>query len=84
PYPTTTVLVFDGIAPTTHLGGATIIEVRTTERDPEAVPPDVTLVQDPYAPNRITVRTSTGSATVSMVTTPDEMHYIGESLVASR
>ncbi|MFI8976081.1 type VII secretion protein EccE [Nocardia asteroides] len=82
PYPTTTVLVFDGIAPTSHLGGATIVEVRTTEREPEAIAPDVTLVQDPYAPNRITVRTSTGSATVSMVTTPDEMHYIGESLAA--
>lgn len=82
PYPTTTVLVYDGIAPTAHLGGATIVEVRTTERDPDAIEPDVTLVQDPYAPNRITVRTSTGSATVTMVTTPDEMHYIGESLAA--
>ncbi|MEV6658748.1 type VII secretion protein EccE [Nocardia fluminea] len=82
PYPATTVLVFDGIAPTTHLGGATFVEIRTTERDPDALPPDVTLIQDPYAPNRITVRTSTGSATVSMVTTPDEMHYIGESLAA--
>ncbi|WP_410873887.1 type VII secretion protein EccE [Nocardia sp. A7] len=82
PYPTTTVLVFDGIAPTTHLGGATFIEIRTTERDPDALQPDVTLIQDPYAPNRITVRTSAGSATVSMVTTPDEMHYIGESLAA--
>ncbi|MGS2808688.1 type VII secretion protein EccE [Nocardia sp. MW-W600-9] len=82
PYPTTTVLVYDGIAPTTHLGGATIVEVRTSERDSDAVEPDVTLVQDPYSPNRITVRTSTGSATVTMVTTPDEMHYIGESLAA--
>ncbi|MET7768671.1 type VII secretion protein EccE [Nocardia sp. NPDC005366] len=82
PYPTTTVLVYDGIAPTVHLGGATIVEVRTAERDPDAAQPDVTLIQDPYQPNRITVRTSTGSATVAMVTTPDEMHYIGESLAA--
>ncbi len=82
PYPTTTVLVYDGIAPTTHLGGATIVEVRTAERDSDADLPDVTLIQDPYQPNRITVRTSTGSATVVMVTTPDEMHYIGESLAA--
>ncbi|MFD3744530.1 type VII secretion protein EccE [Nocardia sp. NPDC058633] len=82
PYPTTTVLVFDGITPTTHLGGATFVEIRSAERDPDALPPDVTLIQDPSAPNRITVRTSTGSATVSMVTTPDEMHYIGESLAA--
>ncbi|MFD4442727.1 type VII secretion protein EccE [Nocardia sp. NPDC058519] len=82
PFPTTTVLVYDGMAPTTHLGGATIVEVRTTEREPDAVDPDVTLIQDPRSPNRITVRTSTGSATVTMVTTPDEMHYIGESLAA--
>lgn len=43
---------------------------------------DVTLIQDPRSPNRITVRTSTGSATATMVTTPDEIHYIGESLAA--
>lgn len=45
---------------------------------------DVTLYQDPTAPNRITVRTSTAQATVNMVTTPDEMRYIGESLAAAR
>ncbi|MGW5310831.1 type VII secretion protein EccE [Nocardia thailandica] len=82
PFPTTTVLVYDGITPTAHLGGATIVEVRTTERDPDSAPADVTLIQHPHSPNHITVRTSTGSATVSMVTTPDEMHYIGESLAA--
>ncbi|WP_194825915.1 type VII secretion protein EccE [Nocardia sp. XZ_19_231] len=82
PYPTTTVLVYDGIAPTSHLGGATVVEVRTAERDHDDFAPDVTLTQDPHSPNRITVRTSTGTATVTMVTTPDEMHYIGESLAA--
>lgn len=82
PYPSTTVVVFDGIAPTAHAGGATIVHVRTPDEPPAPIDADVTLIQDPLAPNRITVRTATASATVFMVTTPDEMHYIGESLAA--
>ncbi|GGK57474.1 type VII secretion protein EccE [Nocardia camponoti] len=83
PFPTTTVLVYDGIAPTSHLGGATVVEVMTSPRDPDAASAiDVTLIQDPTAPNRVTVRTATGSTTVTMVTTPGELHYIGESLAA--
>ncbi len=82
PYPSTTVLVFDGIEPTSHAGGATIVHVRSPHDESRSVDADVTLVQDPHAPNRITVRTAATSATVNMVTTPEEMHYIGESLAA--
>ncbi len=82
PYPSTTVLVFDGIPPIAHAGGATIVHVRRPDDPGRSVDADVTLVQDPQAPNRITVRTAARSATVLMVTTPDEMHYIGESLAA--
>ncbi|WP_216894437.1 type VII secretion protein EccE [Nocardia alni] len=83
PYPTTTVVVFDGIDPTALPGGATILYVH----DGNGTSPfdaDVTLSQDPDQPNMITVRTATDSATVHMVTTRDEMQYIGESLVATR
>ncbi|MFF2087762.1 type VII secretion protein EccE [Nocardia sp. NPDC058176] len=82
PYPSTTVLVFDGIEPTAHAGGATIVHVRAPHDPAGSVDADVTLIQDPHAPNRITVRTAAASATVNMVTTPEEMHYIGESLAA--
>ncbi|WP_245650371.1 type VII secretion protein EccE [Nocardia harenae] len=81
PYPSTTVLVFDGVPPTTHAGGATIVHVRD-EGEPAPLDADITLIQDPAAPNRITVRTGTAETTVSMVTTPAEMEYIGESLAA--
>ncbi|MGY1944870.1 type VII secretion protein EccE [Nocardia asiatica] len=82
PYPSTTVLVFDGIPPIAHAGGATVVHVRRPDDPGRSVDADVTLIQDPQAPNRITVRTAARSATVLMVTTPDEMHYIGESLAA--
>ncbi|WP_232236000.1 type VII secretion protein EccE [Nocardia sp. BMG51109] len=84
PYPSTTVLVYDGIPPAMHAGGATIVHVRNPSDPNGQIEADVTLVQDPHAPNRITVRTAAGSATVMMVTTPDEMQYIGESVVATR
>ncbi|MBY8855210.1 type VII secretion protein EccE [Nocardia sp. CA2R105] len=79
-YPTTTVVVFDGITPTALPGGATILHVREQDGPESPFDVDVTLLQDPAAPNMITVRTATDSATVHMVTTPDEMQYIGESL----
>ncbi|WP_378737237.1 type VII secretion protein EccE [Nocardia brasiliensis] len=79
-----TVVVFDGIPPTTLTGGATIVHVRDPHDPPSQFAADVVLVQDPASPNLITVRTSTASATVNMVTTPDEMWYIGESLAAAR
>ncbi|MCM6776098.1 type VII secretion protein EccE [Nocardia sp. CDC159] len=84
PYPPTTVVVFDGIAPTSLAGGATIIYVHDPHETAGPFDADVTLVQDPSSPNLITVRTPAASATVHMVTTPDEMRYIGESLAASR
>ncbi|MBF6171395.1 type VII secretion protein EccE [Nocardia blacklockiae] len=84
PYPSTTVVVFDGIQPTALTGGATIVHVRQPNQPESHFEADVTLIQDPQAPNRITVRTAAASATVFMVTTPDEMQYIGESLVATR
>ncbi|MGF6887267.1 type VII secretion protein EccE [Nocardia sp. GAS34] len=80
PYPTTTVVVFDGITPTALPGGATILHVRDENGPESPFDPDVTLSQDPSQPNMITVRTATDAATVQMVTTPDEMQYIGESL----
>lgn len=58
------------------------MHVRRPDDPGGSVDADVTLIQDPDAPNRITVRTAARSATVLMVTTPDEMHYIGESLAA--
>ncbi|MER7453421.1 type VII secretion protein EccE [Nocardia beijingensis] len=84
PTPTATVLVYDGIAPAASSGGATILHIRTSSQRGGYFDPDVTLLQDEEAPNRVTVRTSTASATVQMVTTPDEMRYIGESVVATR
>lgn len=84
PLPAATVLVFDGIAPTVSTGGATIVHVRAPEQPDAQFDADIVLVQDISAPNLITVRTSTASATVNMVTTPDEMWYIGESLAAAR
>ncbi|RJO72374.1 type VII secretion protein EccE [Nocardia panacis] len=82
--PTATVVVFDGIPPTAITGGATIVHVRGPQDPPGQFDADVVLTQDPAAPNLITVRTSTAAATVNMVTTPDEMWYIGESLAAAR
>lgn len=84
PIPGATVVVFDGIAPTALTGGATIVHVRAPEQPDGQFDADIVLVQDISAPNLITVRTSTASATVNMVTTPDEMRYIGESLTAAR
>jgi type VII secretion protein EccE len=80
PYPTTTVVVFDGIAPTALPGGATIVYVHAPDEAAVPFDPDVTVLQDPSAPNLITVRTPAAFATVHMVTTPEEMQYIGESL----
>ncbi|WP_227998554.1 type VII secretion protein EccE [Nocardia australiensis] len=84
PIPAATVVVFDRIAPTALTGGATIVHVRAPQQPAEHFNADVVLSQDPAAPNLITVRTSSASATVNMVTTPDEMRYIGESLTAAR
>ncbi|MEU1952241.1 type VII secretion protein EccE [Nocardia rhamnosiphila] len=82
PYPSTTVLVFDGVDPVSHAGGATIVHVRQPHDPPGSLDADVSLVQDPDAPNRVTVRTPAVTTTVNMVTTQEEMHYIGESLAA--
>lgn len=82
PYPSTTVLVFDGVPPVSHAGGATIVHVRQPHDPPGSVDADVSLIQDPTAPNRVTVRTPAVTTTVNMVTTREEMHYIGESLAA--
>lgn len=82
PYPSTTVLVFDGIPPVSHAGGATIVHIRQPHEPVGSIDADVSLIQDPAAPNRITVRTPAGTTTVNMVTTREEMHYIGESLAA--
>ncbi|MGW5386488.1 type VII secretion protein EccE [Nocardia sp. NPDC003963] len=82
PYPSTTVLVFDGVPPVSHTGGATIVHVRQPHEPPGTVDADVSLIQDPATLNRITVRTPAVTTTVNMVTTREEMHYIGESLAA--
>ncbi|MEV3963169.1 type VII secretion protein EccE [Nocardia sp. NPDC050193] len=82
PYPSTTVLVFDGVDPVSHAGGATIVHVRQPHDPPGSIDADVSLIQDPDAPNRVTVRTPAVTTTVNMVTTQEEMHYIGESLAA--
>ncbi|WP_229718900.1 type VII secretion protein EccE [Nocardia jinanensis] len=82
PYPSTTVLVFDGVPPVSHAGGATIVHVRQPHEPPGSINADVSLIQDPDAPNRVTVRTPAVTTTVNMVTTQEEMHYIGESLAA--
>ncbi|WP_280458239.1 type VII secretion protein EccE [Nocardia carnea] len=82
PYPSTTLLVFDGVPAISHAGGATIVHVRQPHEPPGSVDADVSLIQDPATPNRITVRTPAVTTTVNMVTTREEMHYIGESLAA--
>lgn len=82
PYPSTTVLVFDGVPPVSHAGGATIVHVRQPHEPAGSIEADVSLIQDPAAPNRLTIRTPAVTTTVNMVTTREEMHYIGESLAA--
>lgn len=82
--PGAAVFVFDGIEPAAPTGGATIVQVLAPEQPDGQIDADIVLVQDISAPNLITVRTSTASATVNMVTTPEEMWYIGESLAAAR
>ncbi|WP_329412182.1 type VII secretion protein EccE [Nocardia vinacea] len=82
--PGAAVVVFDGIEPAAPTGGATIVQVLAPEQPDGQFDADIVLAQDISAPNVITVRTSTASATVNMVTTPEEMWYIGESLAAAR
>ncbi|MEV0356824.1 type VII secretion protein EccE [Nocardia sp. NPDC050697] len=84
PFPSATVVVFDGVPPTAHAGGATIVRVRPAGQPEGEFEADVVLAQNPDRPNQITVRTSAATATVNMVTTPEEMWYIGESLTAAR
>jgi hypothetical protein len=58
------------------------VHVRQPHDPPGSIDADVSLIQDPDAPNRVTVRTPAVTTTVNMVTTQEEMHYIGESLAA--
>ncbi|APE33269.1 type VII secretion protein EccE [Nocardia mangyaensis] len=82
--PLSTVIVYDGITPAAPSGGATVVHVRSPDQQGGYVAADVVLEQDDTSPNAITVRTATATATVRMVTTPEEMRYIGESLAAAR
>ncbi|MEV0252245.1 type VII secretion protein EccE [Nocardia sp. NPDC050712] len=84
PFPHATLVVFDGVPPTTLTGGATIVHVRAPWEPGGDFDADVVLMQDTERPNMITVRTSAVTTTLLMVTTPDEMRYIGESLAAAR
>ncbi|MFE1593213.1 type VII secretion protein EccE [Nocardia sp. NPDC058705] len=83
-FPPATVVVFDGPAPAALTGGATVVHVRSPHEPAGDIAADVVLTQDPDRPTLITVRTVHGTRTVNMVTTPDEMRYIGESLSAAR
>ncbi len=77
-----TVVVFDGIAITSHISDATIIRLspRGSRPDRDA---DVTLIQDSGVASSVTVRTAAGSVGTTMVATPQEMRYIGASLNAA-
>ncbi|MGW6724425.1 type VII secretion protein EccE [Nocardia sp. NPDC055029] len=83
-FPATTVVVFDGLPPAALTGGATVVHVRSPHEPGDAPTADVVLIQDQDRPTLITVRTASDTWTVNMVTTPDEMRYIGESLAAAR
>ncbi|WP_433709519.1 type VII secretion protein EccE [Nocardia sp. CA-084685] len=72
---TPNVIVYDGVPSTAHTSPATTVHVHpsgTTPRYPDA---EVTLTQSEAA-NIVTIQTPTGSTTVRMIATADEMRYL--------
>lgn len=72
-----TVIVYDGVPPSTHHSDATVILLRSPAGRGGHFDPDVTLTEDAETPNLVTVQTTTGMTTVHMVATPSEMTYLG-------
>ncbi|WP_431953550.1 type VII secretion protein EccE [Nocardia lijiangensis] len=75
------VVVYDGIAPSSHHSDATVVLLRSAALAEYAFDPEVTLTEDPTTTNLVTVRTAGETTTVHMVATPDEMRYL-QSAVA--
>ncbi|MEV5648576.1 type VII secretion protein EccE [Nocardia sp. NPDC052254] len=77
-----TVVVYDGIAPTTHHSDATVIVLRPhPSHGSDTFTADITLVEDPQTPNLVTVHTATKQTSVHMVATPAEMEYLDSGMV---
>ncbi|WP_405179642.1 type VII secretion protein EccE [Nocardia sp. NBC_01377] len=72
-----TMVVFDGIAPTGHYSGATVVLLRAHDSERGDFDPDITLIEDPDTANLVTVRTASGETSVRMVATPEELLYVG-------
>jgi type VII secretion protein EccE len=69
------VIVYEGVPPTAHTSPATTVHVHPTGTTPHYPDAEVTLTQTEAA-NIVTIRTSTGSTTVRMISTADEMRYL--------
>jgi hypothetical protein len=70
-------VVYDGLTPATHHSDATVLVLRQNGPVPDGFEPDVTLIEDPYTANLVTVRTTSGETAVYMVATPEELAYVG-------
>ncbi|MET8650210.1 type VII secretion protein EccE [Nocardia aurea] len=75
-YRAATVIVYDGLTPSTHHSDATVILLRQ-ESGGAGFDPDLTLVEDSETANLVTLRSAAGSTQVHMVATPFEMTYLG-------
>ncbi|MEV6431524.1 type VII secretion protein EccE [Nocardia sp. NPDC051463] len=79
-----TVVVYDGIAPSTHHSDATVILLRpNASQSIDSFVGDITLTEDPDTANLVTVRTATETTSVHMVATPAEMSYLDAPMALS-
>lgn len=77
-YRAATVIVYDGIPPSTHHSDTTVILLRPPgSHDVVNFAGEITLIENPDTPNLVTVRTATETTVVHMVATPAEMSYLG-------
>jgi hypothetical protein len=74
---TPNVIVFDGVGATAGIPRVTVVHLRARGKAPEHPGADVTLTQALNSPNLVTVRIGRDNATVRIVATEDELHYLG-------
>ncbi|WP_433623105.1 type VII secretion protein EccE [Nocardia sp. CA-120079] len=81
-YRSATVVVYDGIVPSTHHSDATVILLRPQgSHGIENFTADIVLTEDPQTANLVTVHTATEQTSVYMVATPAEMEYLDTGMV---
>jgi hypothetical protein len=79
-----TVVVYDGIPPSTHHSDATVILLRSnSSQSIDSFAGDITLTEDLDTANLVTVRTATETTSVHMVATPAEMGYLDTPMAMS-